>query len=97
MEEKVQWLGDSFFEDGLLPFYEACSLESIKNAINEFARRDILIVNQKQKTKNGPLETIKVNTEKFDEDQLAVIYENLIFYKPFSPSTQLTKIKTMLR
>jgi len=40
---KIQWLIESLYSNGLVKFYESCMLQSIKNAVETFLSRGILI------------------------------------------------------
>lgn len=42
IEQKVQWLAETLYDEGLLLYYECCSLESIGNSIEMFAKLNIL-------------------------------------------------------
>jgi hypothetical protein len=41
--KKIQWLAESLFDEKAIAYFESCNQESIKNAINEFTERKILV------------------------------------------------------
>ena len=43
--KKIQWLGESLFEEKTLNYYESCNIESTKNAIQTF--KEIGVLQQK--------------------------------------------------
>lgn len=50
--QKIQWILETFYSEGLLKFYESCMLESIKNAVKKFTTMGILSVEKKQIKRN---------------------------------------------
>ena len=42
VSKRVQWLGESLFEEKTIMFFEACNQESIKNAVNELIEMKVL-------------------------------------------------------
>ena len=47
--EKIQWFAESLYEDQIISFYESCSQETIKNAVNTYYS-DGIIVKKKLET-----------------------------------------------
>jgi hypothetical protein len=43
--KRVQWLSESLYEERVLKYYEACNIESIKNAVNTL--KDMGVLQQK--------------------------------------------------
>ena len=39
--KKVQWLAETLFEERVIPYFESCNIESIKNAIQTYQRLGI--------------------------------------------------------
>ncbi len=98
MEQRIQWLGESYHEDGYLHYYESCSLESIINAINQFEIFGVLKRTSRQKNKKAPvIDSFRVTTEFLDEGRMAELFEKISFYKVYSPTTQMSKMKIMLK
>lgn len=43
IEQKVQWLAESLYDEGFLIYYDSCSLEPIGNAIQRYSKLGLMI------------------------------------------------------
>jgi len=96
LEQRVQWFSETLYSEGYFKFFESCSLESIRNAISTFVQMGII----DQVEKKGKKENIikySVSQAFQNEEKLNKVYEELVFFKPYSPYINLPKIQTELR
>jgi hypothetical protein len=42
MYNKIQWVTETLYREGLVKFYESCMLESIKNAVHKLLSMNVL-------------------------------------------------------
>lgn len=71
---KIQWLIETFYGDGIVKFYESCMLESIKNAVQKYVQMGVLsrsIITQKRVVKSY----IKVSDAFLNDDKFIEQYE----------------------
>lgn len=81
--EKIQWFAESLYEDQIINFYESCSQEIIKNAVNTFYT-DGIIVKKKLETVSDGIKDPTVYTleDAFnDEDRMQQFFEKLSHFK----------------
>jgi hypothetical protein len=88
--QKIQWILETFYNEGLLKFYESCMLESIKNAIKKFTTMGILSIEKKQIKKNAFKTYIHVSKDYQDEGKISEVFDNIGFYLPYCPNADLS-------
>lgn len=93
MYEKVQWFAQSLFEDQIMSFYESCSQEIIKNAVNTFVKHGIIIKQKLQTISDGVKDesVYTLGDEYNDEDKMQQLFEKLSHYR----KTTLVKMTNM--
>lgn len=97
--EKVQWFAESLYEDQIISFYESCSQETIKNAVNTYYS-DGIIVKKKLETISDGVKDPHVYTlsdEYNDEAMMQQFFEKLSQYRKstlvkMSTSTSIRKV-----
>lgn len=84
---KIQWLTESLHIEGYVKFFEACTLESIQNAVSKLLKTGI-ITKKVVPLRKGQKDTFYSLSEKFmkDEDLVAEIYQNIVFFLPYFPN-----------
>ena len=73
---KIQWLVESLYTGGQVKFYEACMLQSIKNAVQKFVAMGV-ITKKTVKQSRSVTKTYYQLSESFraDNDKVTEIYE----------------------
>lgn len=90
---KIQWLIESLYSSGIVKFYESCMLQSIKNAVQKFVQMGILTRQEVPQRKNQKKVYYQLaDSIKNDSEKISEVYEQLIFFLPFSPDMSLKKI-----
>ena len=98
MFNKIQWLAESLYSEGTVKYYEACTLQQIKNAVCKFASMGILSQQNVVQRKSKPKVYYQLHEiYKADSDKITEFYEQVIFYLPFSSSMNLHKILAEVR
>ncbi|CDW80559.1 male sterility protein [Stylonychia lemnae] len=93
---KIQWLAEALFDQGLLKFFESCMLESLRNAIKKYTQMGVL--SQKIITKKKESQVFYSLSEEFqDQAKIDEAYEKLIFYMPYPPQVNLPKIQLEIK
>jgi hypothetical protein len=95
---KIQWLVESLYQEGQVKFYEACMLDSIKNAVQTYLARGILtktVVSQR-KSKKTTYYQLSAAIAK-DNDKIIELYEQILFYLPYQPNMNLNRILAEIR
>lgn len=81
--EKIQWFAETLYEDQIVSFYESCSQEIIKNAVNTFYT-DGIIVKKKLETMSDGIKDPTVYTLEDaynDEDRMQQFYDRLSHFR----------------
>ena len=74
---------ESLYQEGQVKFYEACMLDSIKNAVQTFLSMGVLtksVVTQRKSTKTFYQLSPAISK---DSDKITELYEQIIFYLPY--------------
>ena len=89
---------ESLYQEGQVKFYEACMLESIKNAVNKFVSMGILS-RKVVPLRRGQQKVYFQLSEPIcnDNDKITELYEQIIYYLPFSPNMNLNKMLSEIR
>ena len=87
--QKIQWLLETFYSEGLLKFYESCMLESIKNAVKKFTSMGILTLEKRQIKKTVFKTYIHVSKDFQDETKIADFFDSIAFYLPYCVNANL--------
>jgi CRISPR/Cas system-associated endonuclease Cas3-HD len=88
--QKIQWILETFYNEGLLKFYESCMLESIKNAVKKFTTMGILSIEKKQIKRNAFKTYIHVTKSFQDEAKIEEVFYSISFYIPYCPNADIS-------
>lgn len=81
--EKIQWFAESLYEDQIINFYESCSQEIIKNAVNTFYTDGIIVKKKLETVSDGVKDPLVYTLEDAfnDEDRMQQFFEKLSHFK----------------
>jgi glycerol-3-phosphate O-acyltransferase len=97
---KIQALADRLHKDQILPFFESCSQEVIKNAISIFENDEVIVKKKLQTTIEGGIDPFVLTlSDKFNEEhEVNQIFEAISFFRKPTPvnTLSLTQIRKEL-
>lgn len=93
----IQWQTESLHEKKLVSFYEACMLESIKNAVKKFVQTGVIQIKTVQ-VKRTLFQTLYKLSEEFKEEKmLKQLHSSIISYQPHQSGTENDKVFDEIR
>jgi hypothetical protein len=87
---KIQWFGESLYEDNIILHYESCSFDIISKSLDYFLSEGIIIKEQ------NILDDVSIclsDTYQGDEEKLQLIFDEITFFKKLS-LIKFTNLKT---
>ena len=80
MYGKIQWLAENLYEEGNCKFYEACSLESITNAVRKYTKMGVLTRKEGALSKKGKTKVTYCPSPEYqnDDEKINELYDGLI-------------------
>ncbi len=81
LESYIQWLAENLFVESFLTYYESCSLEAIKNAIQKLKALEFIVSTE---IKQGKQMVVNYHIEPKNVETLKEFQERIMFFKPKS-------------